>query len=72
MKISVRVKPNSKQEKVQECGDNKFIVWVRAAAREGKANQALLEALSDYFDLPKSRIHVICGHSGREKIVSLE
>ncbi len=34
-------------------GEGEFIVSVRAPAREGKANQALIGALATYFSVPK-------------------
>jgi hypothetical protein len=47
-------------------------VWVRAAAREGRANEALIEILSDYLDVPKSLIRITAGHSSRFKTVSVD
>jgi uncharacterized protein (TIGR00251 family) len=38
---------------------------------EGKANQALVEFLADVLDLPPSRIEIVAGATGRDKLVSI-
>lgn len=72
MKISVKVKPNAKIEKVEKLADNEFAVWVTAQAKEGKANQAAVELLSEYFGIPKSRINIVTGYKSKNKIISIE
>ncbi|MCM8790215.1 MAG: DUF167 family protein, partial [Candidatus Omnitrophica bacterium] len=38
--------------------DNEFVVRVNAPAKEGRANEAVIAALSGYFGIPKSRIRI--------------
>ena len=71
MKISVKVKPNAKKEKVEKIGDSAFAVWVKAPAHEGKANEAVVELFSKYLDRPKSSIYIIRGHKGKEKVLEI-
>jgi len=68
MKISVKVKPQAKQDKVKKIGLDNYVVWVKAKAIEGKANQAVVKILSGYFDVPKSKIIPIKGEKARDKI----
>lgn len=72
MRISIKVKPKSKQEKVEKLADHEFIVQVKAAPLEDKANQAAIKLLSEYFDIAKSRITIIKGNKARSKIVEIE
>ena len=72
MKISVKIKPNAKTESVEKITDGEFLVRVKAPAREGKANEALVKALSRYFDIPKSRISITSGLGSKNKIVELK
>ncbi len=72
MRLHIRIKPNARVEKVEDRGDGNLCVWVRAAAREGKANEALIEVLSGYLDVPKSLIRITAGHSSRLKTVSVD
>lgn len=71
MRISVTVKPHSKAESVEKLHDKEFIVRVTASAQNGKANTALINLLSEYFDLPKSRITVIRGHKTKKKLIDI-
>ena len=69
--ISVKVKPNSKQNLVEPAGEGQYVVRVREKAIEGKANGAVIEALSKYFDVPRSRIAVIMGLKSRNKVIKI-
>lgn len=71
MKIFVKVKPNSKKEKIEKVNVHEFILWVKPPARDGLANQAAINALSDYFDIAKSNITIIRGLKGRDKTVEI-
>lgn len=72
MKISVRVKTNMKEEKVEKAGNiNIFNVSVREPAKEGRANKAVIELLSEYFNVPKSQIFIISGAKSRQKIIEI-
>jgi len=61
MKISVKVKPQAKEDKVKKIGSDNYVVWVKAKAIEGKANQAVVKILSEYFDIAKSKVVLIKG-----------
>lgn len=71
MRLSINVHPNSKEEKIEKISDNEFIAYVKASPVEGKANQALIKALSGYFDTAKSRIKVVRGSKTKHKIVEI-
>ena len=72
MKIIVKVKPGAKQEIVEKRGDREFILWVKAQAKENKANVAVRELLSKYFDVSKSAVTIIHGHKSKNKIISVD
>ena len=72
MKISVRVKPNSKQDLVEAPrGDNRYVVRVKEKAIEGRANEAVRGALSEYLRIPRNRIRVIKGLKSRNKVIEV-
>ncbi len=68
MKISVKVKPQAKQDRIEKIGLDSYVVWVKAKAVEGKANQAVVKILSEYFDIAKSKVVLIKGKRARDKI----
>lgn len=71
MKISVTVKPRAREERVEKM-DNGYIVYVREPAEENKANCALIEVLSEYFGVSKSKISILSGLKSRHKIVEIK
>lgn len=70
MRFFVHVKPNANEEKVMGTGVN-LIVAVRASPREGKANEAMVRVLAAYFNVPKSTISIVAGHTARRKVVEV-
>ena len=46
-------------------------VWLTANAHNGEANKALIEYLSESFDVAKSRIRIIKGLTSKNKIVEI-
>lgn len=71
MKIFVKVKPNSKKERIEKVSEYEFVIWVKPPARENLANEAVIKALSDYFDTAKSNISIIRGFKDRIKAVEI-
>lgn len=71
MKISVKVKANSSQERVEKTGDNDYSVWVRAKPTDGKANEAVIKALAGYFDIAKSKVSLVKGQTSKQKIFEI-
>ncbi|MFA6349468.1 MAG: DUF167 domain-containing protein [Candidatus Omnitrophota bacterium] len=70
-RITVKIKPNSRIETVEKLSDSEFRAKVNAPAKEGRANEALVELLSDYFAVPKSRISIKKGLKSRIKTVEI-
>ena len=71
MKITVQVKPNSKKELVEQQADGSYLVRVKAPPTEGRANERVIELLSVFFKIPKSRIELSGGHKSKRKIFKL-
>ena len=71
MKLSVKVKPNAKQQKIQEDGAGHLVVWLKSPPTEGKANRELIELLSKKFQVPKSQISLKSGQASRQKIIEI-
>lgn len=71
MKIFVRVKPKAKEDRVERVDDVNFKVWVKEPAEKGRANQAVLKTLADYFSVSQSNIRIISGATSRLKIIEI-
>ena len=71
MIISVKVKPQAKQEKIEKIKENCFAVWVREPARDGKANEAVVRLISQLFGVPKSLVVIKRGIRGKNKLIEI-
>lgn len=72
MKIVVQVKTNSKVEKVEKIDNQNYKVWVKAPAKEGKANMAVVKILAKHFGVAKSNIEIISGLKAKKKMIKIE
>ncbi len=71
MKITVKVKPNARKNEVQHLEGNQYRVSVNATPVDGKANDKLIELLSEYFHKPKRVISIVSGFSSKTKIIEI-
>lgn len=69
--FNVRVTPHAKRNKITE-SDGVLRVYTTTAPEKGKANGAVVELLSDYFKVPKSRIKILKGDTSRDKIIAID
>ena len=69
--FNIRVTPHAKQNKVVE-SEGVLRVYTTVAPENGRANSAVIELLSEYFNVPKSRINIIRGLTGRDKVVTVD
>jgi hypothetical protein len=70
--ITVRVTPRARRTEVAEILDDGTIrIRVTAPPVEGKANAALIEFLADALKIRKTRIEIVAGDRGLDKIVSI-
>jgi len=72
MKIQVKVKPNSKQQKIQEVSNNSLLVWLKSPPVDGKANQELIEILAKKYQVAKSQITIKSGLAAKTKLIEIE
>ncbi|MBW4668753.1 MAG: DUF167 domain-containing protein [Cyanomargarita calcarea GSE-NOS-MK-12-04C] len=70
-KMSVKVKPNSKIQKVIEEADGSLTINLKSPPVDGKANEELIKLLAEKFDIPKSDIKIKSGLSSRQKLVEI-
>jgi uncharacterized protein (TIGR00251 family) len=73
MIIKVHLQPGAKRnEIVGRHGDAiKIKIKIKAPPVDGKANEALIEFLSETLGIAKSKIEIVSGHTSRQKLVSI-
>lgn len=71
MKITVKVKPNARENSLVETGENTFAAKVSLPPEKGKANERVIELVSKHFNVPKSGINILRGHTSSVKILEI-
>ena len=69
--IKVKVIPNSKFEVLQKINPTNYKLKVKEKAIEGRANIAVINALSSYFNVKKADIRIIKGAASKDKIIEI-
>ncbi len=69
--FALRVQPRASRNAIAgEMGDAVKLA-ITAPPVDGKANQAVIEYLSDLFRVPKSSIVIVAGETGRNKVIAI-
>lgn len=71
MLIHVKIKPDSKEDKIIQKNDTSFIVHVKEPAEDNKANKRLIEMLAIKFNVIRSSIKIVTGHHSPSKILDI-
>lgn len=71
MKIFVKAKPGSKEEKVEKLDETHYKVSVKEPPVQGEANAAIIRALAEYFGISPLKVKIISGHTSRKKIIEI-
>ena len=72
MRLSVKVKPGSRQQKIETGEDGVTIVWLKSPPVDGKANAELIDLLAGTYGVSKSRVRICTGASARIKRVEID
>lgn len=71
MRIFVKARPKSKKEYVKREGEDSFTVAVKEVPEKGKANQAIIKALAEFFNIPTSSVILISGQTSKQKVFEI-
>jgi uncharacterized protein YggU (UPF0235/DUF167 family) len=69
-RLAVRVTPGARSEAL-ELGEGVVLVKVRAKAKDGEANEAVLALLAEALGIATSRLRLLRGATGRDKWVQV-
>lgn len=70
MRISVKAKPNSNEEKIEKLDNFSFVVSVKEPPVNGLANKAIIKVLREYFHT--SNVKIVSGYISRNKIIEID
>ena len=69
-RLALRVTPGARSEAIEIAG-GRLLVKVRAKPQDGAANEAVLALLGQALEVAASRLKMLRGATGREKLVQL-
>ena len=69
-RLALRVTPGARSERI-EIADGHVLVKVRAKPQDGAANEAVLALLAAALGVATSRLRMLRGATGRDKLVQL-
>lgn len=64
--LEIKVIPNAGRDELK--GNR---LYLTAPAVDGKANEALVEFLSDHYNVKKNQIKIIRGQNSRNKVIKI-
>jgi uncharacterized protein (TIGR00251 family) len=70
--LAVRVTPRASRNEIVEILDDGTVkVRIAAAPADDEANAVLLEFLSEILGVPKSKLDIVAGVTGRDKLIAV-
>lgn len=70
--LSVRVQPKASRDEIIGPHENALKIRITAPPVDGKANTHLIRFLAKTFGVPKSRVEIVSGESGRLKRLRIQ
>ena len=72
MKISAKIKPNSRhREEVVADDDGSLTIYTKSPAIEGRANLAAVKLVAQYYGVAPSRVKLVRGATSRNKMFEI-
>lgn len=69
--FSVKVQPRARKNAITGTIGEALKLSLTAPPVEGKANQAVINFLADFFDIPRSSVTIASGKTNRLKMVNI-
>jgi len=70
--LRIKVKPNARNNSIEDIGDGTWLAQVKAPPTDGKANEALIRLIADHFDAQKSKVSIKSGAGTRVKTILIK
>jgi uncharacterized protein (TIGR00251 family) len=70
--VAIRVQPRASRDQVQGERNGAIAIQLRAAPVDGQANEALLRFVAQRLGVPRRRVELVRGSTGRSKWIRVE
>ncbi|MDR3547688.1 MAG: DUF167 domain-containing protein [Candidatus Pacebacteria bacterium] len=83
MKIVVKAKPRSQDEKVEQLTQptlglgaaSELLIYkvsIKESPVDGKANEAIIRLLAEHFHTKAYNVRIVSGHTSKQKVVEID
>lgn len=72
MRYTVKVTARAKRARVTQAADGTLQVAVTAPPERGRANEAVITALAEYWNVPRRAVRIVQGAASRRKVVAVD
>lgn len=72
MIIEITVKSKQRESKVEKIDDKTYRISVKSPPIQNKANLEIVKLLSQYLDIPQSKIRIKLGKTNSKKVVDID
>jgi uncharacterized protein (TIGR00251 family) len=69
--FKIKVHPRAKKNAITGTVGDALKISVTAPPADSKANQAVIEFLADFFEIPRSSVTIASGDTGRLKVIRI-
>ena len=69
--FKIKVHPRAKKNAITGVVGDALRISVTAPPADGKANQAVIEFLADFFEIPRSSVTIASGDTSRLKVIRI-
>ena len=71
MRISAKIKPNSRHREVVANDNGSLTIYTKAPAIEGRVNLAAVKLVAKYYGVAPSRVKLVRGVTSRNKMFEI-
>jgi uncharacterized protein len=72
MLIKIKVKTRAKAKGVKKTDGSNYLVQVSEVPEKGRANEAVIQLMAEYFKISRQRIKIISGRKSKNKIIKID
>jgi uncharacterized protein YggU (UPF0235/DUF167 family) len=69
--IRIKAFPDFKKATIEETAPKVLRVFVREDAKQNRANDAVIRAVAEYYNIPRNKLRMISGHMKQSKIIQI-
>lgn len=71
--LAVRITPRASRNEIHEILDDGTVkIRITAPPVDGQANKAIIDFLSEILNVSKSKLEIVAGQTGKDKIIAIE